>query len=582
MRRLWNDHQWTIVTVLAIVTYGLGLWGWVLYLAAEEPVLWAQSSFPDVLYRSLTLFVMEGAGDLAGPPWQLEVARFAAPALVVYTAIAALFSAFRAQLQMFHAGLFSDHVVVCGLGEKGFLIATGLRRAGRRVIVVELNAANGRIEEARDQGIVVLIGNATDGERLAGAGLARASHVFAVAGDDGVNAEVAVHARAAVTRRPRRRGLGCYVHISDPDLAVFLEERSIAEAQAAGFRLEIFNIHESGARALLRDFPPWAAKSPRPAVLGAGRLSRAFIVETARQWADPGEQRLPILLVDRDAAAIARDLERRFPMVAERCDLQPIDCDPTGSRCLEGSLLRDDSGAVAVSAIYICLGDDAQSLSAALGLRRHIRHSGVPFIVRTQVRGGLANLVGAQTRPTDEATEEATIDVFSLYDRTCVPEILMRSRREQIARAIHQGYLATNRRLYGDAVPATDAMKPWEELPEHYREANRAQADHIIPKLRETGCRLRHRRGWDAPLFRFTIEELEMLARAEHERWMRDRKASGWRHGSQRDERKKIHPDLVDWNDLAEDRRELDRDAVRKLPAYLAAGGFEIVREAAG
>jgi hypothetical protein len=582
MRRLWKDHQWTIIAVLAVVTYGLGLWGWVLYLAAEEPLLWARSSFPDVLYRSLTLFVMEGAGDLAGPPWQLDVARFAAPAIVVYTAITALFSAFRAQLQMFHAGLFSDHVVVCGLGEKGFLIATALRRAGCRVIVVEFDAANGRIEEARDQGIVVLIGNATDRERLAGAGIARASHVFAVAGDDGVNAEVAVHAREAVTRRARSRGLGCYIHISDPDLAVFLEERSIAETQAAGFRLEVFNIHESGARALLRDFPPWVAKSPRPAVVGAGRLSRAFIVETARQWSDPGAQRLPILLIDRDAAAIARDLELRFPIVAERCDLQTIDCDPTGSRCLEGSLLRDESGAVDVSAVYICLGDDARSLSAALGLRRHIRQSGVPFIVRTQVRGGLANLVGAQSRPVDEGAAEPKIDVFSLYDRTCVPEILMRSRREQIARAIHEGYLATNRRLYGDGVPATAAVKPWEELPEHYREANRAQADHIIPKLREIGCRLRHRYGPGAPPFRFTTAELETLARAEHERWMQDRSASGWRLGSQRDERKKVHPDLVDWDDLAEDRRELDRDAVRKLPAYLATGGFEIVREAAG
>lgn len=583
-RRIWADYQWTIIALLAVLAHALGVWGWALYLTAKEPAVWAQSGFLDLVYRSLTLFVLEGGGDVAGAPWQLEMARFLAPALLVYTAIMALFTAFRTQFQTFRAGFYRDHVVVCGLGEKGFLIATALRAAGRRVIIVELDASNGRIEEARDQGIVVLLGNATDGERLAGAGTARASHVFAVTGDDGVNAEVAVHARGFMDRRKSGQGLSCFVHISDPDLASFLEERSMAEGTEKGFRLEIFNIYESAARALVRDFPPWRHApggegddndgSLRPAIVGLGRLGRAFVVEMAQQWDDASGRRLPILLVDERAGAVKQELENRFPVVAKRCDLETMDCDPASSRCIDGSILLDAAGHVAASVVYVCLGDDARALSVALGLRRHLEGHGTPLIVRTHIHSGLAALVESEHEPVDDGS----LRVFSLYDRTCMPETLMRSTRERIAQAIHDGYLATQRRLYGDAHPASPAMQPWEQLEESYRESNRKQADHIIPKLHAIGCRIRHRHNWDLMQFRFTGTELDDLARAEHERWMDDRRALGWRYGADRNDRKKTHPDLVPWEALPEARRELDRDAVRKLPTYLAMSGFEIVR----
>jgi hypothetical protein len=155
----------------------------------------------------------------------------------------------------------------------------------------------------------------------------------------------------------------------------------------------------------------------------------------------------------------------------------------------------------------------------------------------------------------------------------------MRSTRERIAQAIHDGYLATNRRLYGDTLPASDGMQPWEKLDEEYRESSRKQADHIIPKLRAIGCRIRHRRSWNAPAFRFTDNELDLLARAEHQRWMNDRLKLGWKYGEVRNNKRKIHPDLVAWQKLTDDRRELDRDSVRRLPDYLAMSGFEVVRE---
>jgi RyR domain len=75
-----------------------------------------------------------------------------------------------------------------------------------------------------------------------------------------------------------------------------------------------------------------------------------------------------------------------------------------------------------------------------------------------------------------------------------------------------------------------------------------------------------------------TDEDVEKLARAEHRRWMNERTAKGWRHGTVRDNERKLHPDLVEWEYLSEDSRDTDRSAVRAIPAHLAAAGLQIIK----
>jgi hypothetical protein len=73
-------------------------------------------------------------------------------------------------------------------------------------------------------------------------------------------------------------------------------------------------------------------------------------------------------------------------------------------------------------------------------------------------------------------------------------------------------------------------------------------------------------------------EEIEMLARAEHDRWIEDRLRQGWRFGLRRDVAAKLSPYLVAWEELAEGVRDLDRDSVRAIPHLLAESGLKIVR----
>lgn len=147
--------------------------------------------------------------------------------------------------------------------------------------------------------------------------------------------------------------------------------------------------------------------------------------------------------------------------------------------------------------------------------------------------------------------------------------------REQLARAIHENYLREQR---GKMPPDAPALQPWERLREDLKESNRQQVDQIAAKLKAVGCEMVPATGRGPAKFEFTPEELEFLSRMEHRRWMDEKINAGWQYGPVKDPVRKSHPSLVSWEDLPEDEREKDRQAVRAIPELLAAVWFDIRR----
>jgi len=144
---------------------------------------------------------------------------------------------------------------------------------------------------------------------------------------------------------------------------------------------------------------------------------------------------------------------------------------------------------------------------------------------------------------------------------------------ELIARAIHAEYLVL---VSGDPGKGPSAV-PWEELPEEFREANRDQARAIVEKLRVLGLGIAPGvSGTVSGMIAFSDEQMDRLARMEHLRWMAEKERNGWVHGSVRDNNTKIHPDLVPWEELDEQAKEKDRNAVGVIPKILKAAGYVI------
>jgi hypothetical protein len=177
---------------------------------------------------------------------------------------------------------------------------------------------------------------------------------------------------------------------------------------------------------------------------------------------------------------------------------------------------------------------------------------------------GADGLVGI---PADGATLRAVIGSAGL----ALPEEL----REAVARGVHERYRDARAVDRADADPA---MRDWEQLREDLKESNRLQADHAIAKLREIGCGVRPASGRPSPLMTFTDNEVETMARMEHGRWNAERLLQGWVLGERRDVDAKVTPYLVPWSELSEEVREFDREAVRRIPEFLAEVGLEVYR----
>lgn len=96
-------------------------------------------------------------------------------------------------------------------------------------------------------------------------------------------------------------------------------------------------------------------------------------------------------------------------------------------------------------------------------------------------------------------------------------------------------------------------------------------------KLKAVGCGIAPLTDWDVELFKFSPDEIEKMAEMEHERWIEERLRSGWKPGS-KDVKKKTSPYLILWGQLPEDIKELDRNTIRNMPAFLARACFQIYR----
>jgi uncharacterized membrane protein len=148
---------------------------------------------------------------------------------------------------------------------------------------------------------------------------------------------------------------------------------------------------------------------------------------------------------------------------------------------------------------------------------------------------------------------------------------------ERLAQAIHETYSAVYQVSAPQGQVPGDApfLGPWSELPEEFKESNRAQAREIGERLAKIDC-LVVPADDPAPAFAFDDDEVQLLARLEHERWMDKATAQGFRFGPARGER--TRPDLVPWERLSDETRTRNLQSVRRIPVMLDHVGFQAMR----
>lgn len=447
-RKVWNQIRWYLLGFSWIITITLGVVGYHRYHQLrdnEQPVL-------NELYQSFQLVVLESESFSGQLPFSLELARWLAPSLVAYTAIQAIAVVFSEQFNRFRLRYYKEHVIVCGLGERGYQIIKSFIANGENVVVIEKDAQNDLLEPAGDMGATILLGDAAISEMLLLAGVQRARYLVTVNGQDSTNAEIAMRARELVSDPQNTRSfpLTCLVHIEDPRLCDLLHDYEKVNAVFDKFQMIFFNIYDLGAQAVIQLFPPFQSKYPTESnshphilIVGLGSMGRSLLVRCVRRWLDlnhthddPQFKPLHFTVVDREARHKVETLKLRYPILDSLCTIDTIQIDIRWPEFQSGNFLFYENGEVKVSIVYICIDNDSLGISAGLTINQRLRIFQIPVIIRTTSETGISGLWDQKvgSNQTDLVIPEGfeNLHAFGLIERTCQPEILLGSSPETI------------------------------------------------------------------------------------------------------------------------------------------------------
>ena len=326
--------------------------------------------------------------------------------------------------------------------------------------------------------------------------------------------------------------------------------------------LEHVHLPRRAARLLLARWPLHLGADPgytaHQHLLIAGRspVAEALLVHALRLSAY-GAMPLTLTLIDAGAEAWRTAFERRHPQagrIATLRFLSPEDPALTRGPPVSLGFVLSEPAAAALAL--------AQRLSVRLATEQRVSP---PLVLE----------VGAVEPAGERADWDGQLVPVAHRGAVLAPEVLLDGRGDALARVIHDHYRDTTEAQGRD--PSQQAAgQPWPLLAESYRSANRHQADHLWAKLAMSDCCALPEEVVDT--FAFAPAEVERLAAAEHERWAAERWLDGWRYAPVRDNARRHHPQLVPYAELSEPMKDLDRFAVRLVPALLARSGLGVVR----
>jgi len=78
----------------------------------------------------------------------------------------------------------------------------------------------------------------------------------------------------------------------------------------------------------------------------------------------------------------------------------------------------------------------------------------------------------------------------------------------------------------------------------------------------------------------FSEDEIDLLARMEHRRWLVDKILDGWKYAPEYDFMRQFHPALTAWEKLTEEDRKKNIGSTVRMPEVLAVSGNKAVRQA--
>ena len=556
-----RNYKWWIVITLGFFAFVLAIVGFnIMYSQAG-----VKRNVLDLAFQSIRLFGMKFPTGFQSPlPWQLEVARWLAPGVVIYTAAKAILYFVQREYKSFLLSYKKDHIIVTSLNDKSRFLIRDLLKNGEKVVVLAGIMDARKLDEVEKEGAVIVEGDITSKKFLDHIGAQKAKYFVFLEEDDETNISNAIPVYNYLVEFAKDKKQTVFTHVAD-DIKLselmelkFFEKYLEKNETNNNCEIRVFSMNERTARVLFKAYSPDVFKMIQPdsrqvrvGVFGSGKLAQSMIIRLARLGHYSNLKKIKITLFH-EGDSMVKKLLQNFQELKDLIEFENIESPLELFDIKKFNQLQHEHP---FDMLYLLCEDDSLSSNILKKLIKNDSEDQINVVL------ALMNPEGILSKWYNvEAIANIQVNKFNVIEESFTKRSIISEKMDQLAKQVHAFYLPP----VGERDPEKASHKEWEYLGIDFKNQNREQADHIEVKLRAIGININ-----TSNEIEFTADQVELLSEMEHIRWCANMILSGWTSGKKRDDKNKIHPDLIPYKELPDQIKQYDRDAVLNIPKLL-------------
>jgi len=382
----------------------------------------------------------------------------------------------------------------------------------------------------------------------------------------------------------KQEKIDCYLLLDNLTTFDLLQHNSMEEKIKQVLDVKTFNLHQTWATKVFsneaiskdqdytkiyhnieklsqRDITKYDEDVLRFVIVGFNRMGKVIMNQAARVLHFGHKRKIVLTVMDKNAKAQENEFRALHPGWNDIPDVEFEFIESDIISLEPRKMLADWANNKQLLSIAICLRNPDTALYIGLNLPGELYTAKTPVLVRQEELHGFTKSINDDGRYSE-------VVFFGMIDDV----VKNNHAREKIAKEIHDNYVAQNaEKDKKKGVMETE----WAELPESYKWANRYALDNY--PVKQLALQMYSKLYTEDRLADYCknietqhVEDLELLAEIEHNRWCGERVIAKWAYSEDRCNERLLHPCLVTYDNLSEELKDYDRENVVMFLNYLS------------
>ena len=536
-----------ITNALVGLSVILGALGYIIYFHNYD----ISYDFTDLIYAVIKLFLVDSNFDLFHVNILLNIARFLAPFSLATAIIIGIMKLLSKTWNMEKVKHYNNHIIICGDAGSNQSLALDIQNKGDRKHII-LRKENSNTES---QWPMEVNYRNIDQDLIEQTAIYQASYIFISFENDAETLVFTKKLLDIIDFNSIEKELDIILMFRNPewaevsnDLGIMESINTLARANK-NLNIRYLNYIDKSIRKQMLKYSPDNIKAitqkndPQLCIglIGDNTISKRLIINLALNAHYINHRPLKIYLSQQSSPDFDSFLKHYQILNILEIELRSIE-----------ELAQSH---IDITAFYICQDDELELAKSSLILNKSPYQNRIRRFVFTESLRNLTALL--------PDTQNTIIDISKEIG---VWNNIIDESLDDLAKTIHSDYIES---LGDKRIADKPTHQDWDFLPDEIKDRNRMQADHMGVKIRSLGC-VDVAKDSPIPAYDWNNDaRLEDLSKAEHLRWNAYMYYKGWKVGPTKDERMKIHTDLVAYENLDEPTKDYDRNAIKNIPNLL-------------